>query len=136
MKRTALLNAHLSALVARLGHLDEIVLCDAGLPCPPGVDVIDLAVTPGLPRIWDVLLALSSELVIEEAIWAEEAAPGLSARFETALSAWAGAQGSPIRHACLTHDAFKARSGKARAIVRTGEVTPYANLILVSGVAF
>ena len=48
MKRTALLNRHLSALVAELGHLDEITVADAGLPVPDGVRVIDLAVVAGL----------------------------------------------------------------------------------------
>ncbi len=58
MKRTALLNRHLSALVAELGHLDEITVADAGLPVPDGVRVIDLAVVAGLPTLFQLISAL------------------------------------------------------------------------------
>ncbi|MCL4138406.1 UNVERIFIED_CONTAM: hypothetical protein GTU68_010056, partial [Idotea baltica] len=66
MKRTKLLNRHLSKLVASLGHLDEIVLADAGLPVPQNVGVIDLAVSPGVPGLFDVLDALADEMIIEQ----------------------------------------------------------------------
>jgi D-ribose pyranase len=36
----------------------------------------------------------------------------------------------------VSHSDFKARTASARAIVRTGEFAPYANVILVSGVVF
>ena len=36
----------------------------------------------------------------------------------------------------ISHDAFKTRCAGARAIVRTGEATPHANVGLVAGVAF
>ena len=45
MKRGKLLNAPLSALVAQMGHTDEITVCDAGLPIPAGPERIDLALT-------------------------------------------------------------------------------------------
>lgn len=136
MKRTRLLNRHLSKLVASLGHLDEIVLADAGLSVPPNVGVIDLAVSPGVPGFFDVLDALIDELVIEQAVFAEEASPDLATEIEVRLAHWAAETGKPIEHLRLSHEDFKARSARARAVIRTGECTPYANLILVSGVAF
>jgi len=36
----------------------------------------------------------------------------------------------------ITHEELKILSAEAVAIVRTGEFTPYANVILVSGVVF
>ncbi|MCC5890296.1 MAG: D-ribose pyranase, partial [Alkalibacterium sp.] len=36
----------------------------------------------------------------------------------------------------LSHEEFKERSKQAKAIIRTGEVTPYANVILQAGVLF
>ncbi len=45
MKRGELLNSYLSGLIADLGHKDKIVIADAGLPVPEGVEKIDLAVS-------------------------------------------------------------------------------------------
>lgn len=136
MKKTTLLNRHLSELVASLGHLDEIVIADAGLPVPPNVRVIDLAVMAGVPSLFNLIHALSSELVIETMLHAEEAPEALAKLFETERSHWETEQGKPITTEKISHAAFKERSAKARAIIRTGSVKPYCNLILVSGVAF
>ncbi len=136
MKRTKLLNRHLSKLVASLGHLDEIVLADAGLPVPQNVGVIDLAVSPGVPGLFDVLDALADEMIIEQAAFADEASPELATEIEVRLAHWAAETGKPIEDERLPHDAFKDRTARARAVIRTGECTPYANLILVSGVPF
>ncbi|UES36412.1 D-ribose pyranase [Roseibium aggregatum] len=136
MKRTALLNRHLSSLVASLGHLDEIVVADAGLPVPAGVKVIDLAVTAGVPSFRELLTALKSELVIEGAVWAEEASAELTSLMQHEVAAWAEETGKAITVSRLSHEAFKHRMQTARAVIRTGEVTPYANIILISGVAF
>ena len=127
MKRTTLLHAELSGLIAAMGHGDLLVIGDAGLPVPPGVRCIDLAVTRGVPRFLDVLDAVLAELVVERSAWAGEAGADL----QQALRA--RDLGTP---ATLAHDAFKALSRDARAIVRTGEFTPYANVALWSGVAF
>jgi len=136
MKRTPLLNRHISKLIASLGHMDEIVLADAGLPVPENVAVIDLAVSPGIPGFFDVLEVLTSELIIEKAIFAEEASAELATEIEVRLAHWAAETGKPIDHDRVSHEDFKARTGKARAVIRTGECTPYANVILVSGVPF
>jgi D-ribose pyranase len=136
MKRTPLLNRHLSNLVASLGHMDEIVVADAGLPVPDNVPVIDLAVSPGIPGFFDVLDALAQELVVEQAVFAEEAAPDLTTRIEVKLAHWAAETGKEIEHLRLPHADFKERTRRTKAVIRTGECTPYANVILVSGVPF
>ena len=125
MKRTKLLHAALSEAVAAAGHGDTIVIADVGLPVPNGVPVIDLAVLPGVPKIWDVLDAVLSEFEVEEAFIAEEAEDWVKDAFKR----FTGVEEIP-------HEELKARSASARAIVRTGEVTPYANIILVAGVTF
>ncbi|WP_282603846.1 D-ribose pyranase [Paracoccus sp. PARArs4] len=127
MKKTTLLNARLSGLIASMGHGDLIVIGDAGLPVPPGVEVIDLAVTRGLPGVFDVLDAILSELEVERSALATEASVDLSARFrERAIG----------QVETLPHEEFKRRSQAARAVIRTGECTPYANICLWAGVAF
>ncbi|WP_299401990.1 D-ribose pyranase [uncultured Roseobacter sp.] len=136
MKRTHLLNRDLSALVAELGHLDEIVVADAGLPAPCGVPVIDLAVRPGLPTLFQVMDALKSEMVVQAAHRAEECAADLAARMAETLEAWETAQDKQVNFGTLAHADFKTRCQTVKAIIRTGDFTPYSNLILVSGVPF
>lgn len=127
MKRAGILNAALLAAIGRLGHTDCFVVADCGLPVPPGVPVIDLAVVMGLPRFSDVLDALLEDVVIEQATVAEEAsgAPLGAYLFERFPGA-----------TLVPHEELKARTATARFVVRTGEATPYANVILRSGVPF
>lgn len=132
MKKGALLNAELSQLIASLGHTDTIVIGDAGLPVPPGVRCIDLAVTRNVPRLLDVLDAVLTEMHVEHAWIAEELASGnsaLAAALRARLDATEGVGTEP-------HQALKQRCVGARAVVRTGEFTPYANIVLSSGVVF
>ncbi len=131
MKRTTLLHAELSGVIARLGHGDLLVIGDAGLPIPDGPRRIDLAVSANVPRFHDVLAAVLSEMQVESAVIADElepANPPVHAELLRQLGA------TPV--AKLSHDRFKAATRDARAIVRTGEFSPYANVILRAGVVF
>ncbi|WP_429065804.1 D-ribose pyranase [Aeromonas veronii] len=139
MKRGVLLNAPLSALVAQMGHTDEITVCDAGLPIPAGPERIDLALMAGTPSLATVLTALLTDLVVEKVIMATEIkqiSPAAHQALVDQLEAHATAQGKPITIEYCLHEEFKTRSRQSKAIVRSGEVTPYANLILCAGVAF
>ncbi|NWF69752.1 MAG: D-ribose pyranase [Chloroflexi bacterium] len=131
MKKTGLLNQPLSAVIAGLGHLDTLVIADAGLPIPPGTERIDLAVTGGIPSFLDVLQAVMSEMQVQSAVIAEEMTER-SSEMRTALLEILGT--IPIE--VVSHTQFKERTTQARAVVRTGEFTPYANVILVAGVVF
>lgn len=131
MKRTALLHAELSRAIASLGHGDMIVIGDAGLPVPDGPLRIDLALTPGIPRVADVLRVVLSEMQVERAVVAQEALDANGGQ----LPAWCEGQLSVVPEA-VSHADFKRLSAHAKAVVRTGECTPYANIALVSGVCF
>ena len=72
MKKTTLLNSHLSQVIASMGHTDMLVISDAGFPVPPGVQRIDLAVTAGLPSLLDVVRAVAAELEVERVTIATE----------------------------------------------------------------
>lgn len=130
MKRTLLLHAELSRVIAQLGHGDMLVIGDAGLPIPDGPLRIDLAVTPGVPRLSEVLRAVLSEMQVEHAVVAQEA---LGAN--GTLPAWC-VPGFPLTVEAVSHAVLKQRCAQARAVVRTGECTPYANIILYAGVTF
>jgi len=131
MKKTTLLHAELSRVIATLGHGDLLVIGDAGLPIPAGTPRIDLAVTANLPRMLDVVHAVLSEMQVESAVVAEELAqrnPSVSEGLRLLLGS------TPV--ATVSHEELKARCAGARAVVRTGEFSPYANVILRSGVVF
>jgi len=131
MKRTTLLHAELSEVVARLGHGDLLVIADAGLPIPDGPRRIDLAVSANVPRLADVLAAVLAEMQVEAAVFAAELASA-NAPLHADLRRRLG--DTPV--STLSHEQFKAATRGARAIVRTGEFSPYANVILRAGVVF
>ena len=49
MRRGGIINADLAGALSRMGHTDLVVICDAGLPIPPGPAVVDLAFQFGVP---------------------------------------------------------------------------------------
>lgn len=131
MKKTLLLHPDISRVVASMGHTDRLVIADAGLPIPPAVERIDLAVSEGVPGFVETLAAVLSELKVEQVLVAAEmrrASPAVYSAIEAMLP------GIPMRE--VPHDVFKAETRSARAVIRTGEFSPYANIILCSGVVF
>lgn len=131
MKKTGMLHHRISEVIASMGHGDMLVIADAGLPVPEGVERIDLAVTRGLPGIVDVTRVIASELQVESIVLAEQL---VERNRELAVEITDLFPGSALRRE--PHDRFKLLTADARAIVRTGEHTAYANVILVSGVTF
>lgn len=127
MLKTDLLNAPLLGALATLGHTDTVVIADCGLPIPSGRTVIDLALTRGTLSFEEVLGALTRNLSIERSTLATEARGGLVEELCLAHGLEAG---------FIPHEELKERLGSAKVIVRTGEVTPYANVILHCGVDF
>jgi D-ribose pyranase len=131
MKKTVLLQSDLSYIIATMGHMDTLVIADAGLPIPSETERIDLALTKGVPGATQTLRVILDELKVEKVILAEEVKernPQFLADVQELLP------NTPIEF--VIHSDFKAQTASARAIVRTGEFAPYANVILVSGVVF
>lgn len=128
MKKQGLIHPDLLRVLAQLGHLDELLICDAGFPIPPDVERIDLAFRLGNPRFADVVEAIAAEVVIESVVIADETDDGL-------VKSLGSVTGAPAVER-MSHDDLKRRATRSRAAVRTGEDTPYANVILVLGVAF
>jgi len=131
MKKTALLQSELSYIIATLGHLDTLVIADAGLPIPTGTVRIDLALTQGVPAAIQTLKVVLAEMQVERVILAEEV-KSHNPRFLSDVQKLL--PGVPVEF--VTHAQFKTSTSAARAVVRTGEFAPYANVILVAGVVF
>lgn len=131
VKKNGILNHALSEAIATMGHTDMLVIGDAGLPIPKETKRIDLALAPGIPGFIQTVEVILQELKVEEVIVAEEMCIESPATY------------SDLQHIigdaavkAVSHEELKALCRNAIAVVRTGEFTPYANVVLVSGVVF
>lgn len=131
MKKQGILNSHISKILADLGHTDTIVIADMGLPVPDGVPKIDLALTIGSPSFEETVNAVASDMEIEKVVIADEIKTDNPEALHYIEDKFAG---SAIEH--CPHEEFKERTRKAKAVIRTGEAKPYANIILQAGVYF
>ncbi|KRL54512.1 D-ribose pyranase [Furfurilactobacillus rossiae] len=131
MKKTTVINSDLSRVIAQMGHFDTLAVGDAGMPVPAGTEKIDLAVTKNLPSFIDVLKNILSELQVQRIFLAEE----MKTQNPKQLTAVKELLPN-VEIQFIPHDQMKADLSKAHAFVRTGEMTPYSNIILESGVTF
>jgi D-ribose pyranase len=129
MKKTGILNRELSDVIASLGHLDLIVISDAGLPVAPSARRVELALAPDLPTVPQILEILLQEAVFEKISFAEEqitASPIFHERLKNLV-------GKIPLEALPHYDGFKPLAERAKVHIRTGDFTPYANLVLTAG---
>jgi D-ribose pyranase len=131
VKKIGIINQPISAVIAGLGHTDTVVIADAGLPIPPEPQRIDLALTEGIPTFLDAVKVVLTEMQVERAIVAVEMLEVSPAVYQ-AIKELLG--DVPIE--TVPHDTFKKQTRSVRAVIRTGEFTAYANIILVAGVVF
>lgn len=131
MKKGRILHPQLSQVIASMGHTDGLVIADCGLPIPEGVERVDLALAQQIPTFLQVLDSVLSELEVEQIVLAEEMRthnPKMLQEIELRFS------GIPVQW--VSHETFKAMTSSSKAVVRSGECSPYANVILKSGVIF
>ena len=131
MKKIGIMNADVSNVISKMGHTDMITIGDSGLPIPSDTKRIDLSIKQGLPSFIDVLDVVLTELEVEEIVLAEEikeknedVLKNILDRFENKKITW------------ISHEEFKILTKESKAVIRTGECSPYANVILKSGVIF
>jgi D-ribose pyranase len=129
LKKHGILNSEIAKVLADLGHTNTIVIADCGLPVPAGVKKIDLALELGKPSFLEVLQAVERDMVIEKVILAEEMAEKNPQLFSIVREKFPKIE-------TVSHEELKRLSKEAAAVIRTGEATPYANIILQAGVIF
>jgi D-ribose pyranase len=132
MKRSGHLNRELSRVLARMGHTDSLVIADCGLPVPEGIECIDLSIALGEPSFVRVLDSVLADFKAERAVFATEMKE-LNATVAARASSLAQEE---VRVDFVTHETLKNLTRQARAVIRTGEATPFANVLLYSGVLF
>ena len=133
MKRNGILNSDISRVLSYMGHTDRIAIGDCGLPIPEETERIDLAVKFGVPAFMDVLKEVCSDMKVDNIILADpltENNPQILGEIETYFA------GTELEVEFVPHVELKALTKDCKAVVRTGETTPYANIILQSGCIF
>ncbi|SKA87050.1 D-ribose pyranase [Clostridium sp. USBA 49] len=131
MKKTGLLNSNISEVISKMGHTDALAIGDCGLPIPNETQRIDLALIKDVPSFIDTLKAVLMELQIEEVELAKETIEVSKNLYEEIKK-----EIGDVKIKIITHEELKQKLKECKAVIRTGEQTPYANIILKSGVVF
>lgn len=133
MKKNGILNSDISRVLSYMGHTDRIAVGDCGLPIPDETERIDLALAFGIPTFMQTLEIVAQDMKIEKIILAEEIKtqnPEVLSQIEALFG------GQDIETEFVSHTELKAKTKECKAVIRTGETTPYANIILQSGCIF
>jgi D-ribose pyranase len=131
MKKRGILNSDIAKILVDLGHTDKICIADAGLPVPNGVKKIDLALKKGLPSFIDTLKTVLDDMWIEKIYLANEIKDHNVNVLNEVLGLVDG-----VSTTFISHEDFKELTKDCKVVIRTGEMTPYANVILQSNVNF
>ena len=132
MLKTGILHPQLSRIMAEIRHMDMLVIADAGLPVPKGVERVDLGWKQGNPGYLEVLEEIEKYMVTEKAVFAKEALVVSGELHKKALALLP--EGIPVEY--VPHTELKKMTEGAKAIILTGEFTGYTNVILISGCAY
>jgi D-ribose pyranase len=132
MLKAGILHPQLSRIMAEIRHMDMLVIADAGLPVPKGVERVDLGWKQGSPGYLEVLEEIEKYMVTEKAVFAQEALVVSGELHKEALALLPA--GISVEY--IPHSELKKMTEGAKAIILTGEFTGYTNVILISGCAY
>lgn len=133
MKKQGILNSDISRVLSYMGHTDCIAIGDCGLPIPDEVERIDLALEFGVPSFMDVLRVVTKDMKVEKIVLAEEIREQNPKVLGEIKELFAGQE---LENVFVSHTELKKQTRECKAVIRTGETTPYANIILQSGCIF
>lgn len=131
MKKAGIIHAELIKNIALLGHKDLFLIGDAGMPVPKGVEMIDLALCEGIPSFEQVLEAVLKEAEVEYYYMADEIHSKNERLFQTIENAM-----PHVSYETMPHEELKKLIKDCKFAIRTGEYSPYPNVVLRSGVVF
>ena len=135
MKKNGILNGEISRVLGYMGHTDQLCIGDCGLPIPDETERIDLAVKFGVPSFQEVLREVVADMKVEKIFLAEEIKEKNPAQEKEILDFFAS-QGDAPEVEYVSHTELKKMTRTCKAVIRTGETTPYSNIILQSGCLF
>ncbi len=131
MKINGILNSDISRVLSYLRHTDTLCIGDCGLPCPDGTELIDVSLEQGVPRFIEVLKIVLLDMKVEKITLAEEIKEKNPLVLKAVLELFSG-----ISVTFVPHEELKEKLSACKAVIRTGEATPYANIILQSACIF
>lgn len=133
MKKEGILNSDISRVLSYMGHTDTICIGDCGLPIPDEVERIDLALKFGVPTFMETLKCVKKDMKIEKIVLASEIKEQNKQVLREIEELF---EGEEIEVEFVPHVVLKGHTKSCKAVIRTGETTPYANVILQSGCIF
>jgi D-ribose pyranase len=129
MIRQGILNPLINSLLCRVRHTNMLVIADRGFPYWPGIETVDISLVDGIPTVLQVLEAIRPNFDIVQIYMArefrEENTPEAQERLAKATA------GIPL--VFEPYAEMKKRVPQAIGLIRTGDTTQYANMVLVSG---
>lgn len=145
MIKTPLIHPQILAALARAGHGSKVLISDGNYPHAtakgPNAELVYLNLTPGLPRVTDVLKVLTTAIPIEAATvmavnrtgpYAMKTDPEIWPEFREILqSTDCAGELSPVERFAF-YDAV--RSPDTCLVIATAEQRIYANILLTIGV--
>jgi D-ribose pyranase len=124
-----ILNPALLAMLARFRHTNTIVIADRGFPFWREIPTVDISLVDDVPTVRQVLAALRGRYVVGAAWMARE----FKGHNDRSVAAEYAALLDPAKIRFEPHStAFKPRVPAAIGLIRTGDTTPYGNIILES----
>jgi D-ribose pyranase len=129
MQEVGFLNRDVADVIASLGHMDEVIVCDAGFPIPLDVDTVDISMAENKPTVLEFLEELVKYFSVEKLIFADESRDVSPTRFQAIKDI----VGKDLPVETMPHTEFKEHSQSVKAIIRTGDFTAHSNVLLVSG---
>jgi D-ribose pyranase len=129
MKEVGMINGEIDSALNRQGHMDLMMVVDAGFPCPDHVEIIDIAVSEGVPAILDVLAELKKYHSVEKIVMAQDTQDHNPTYFDKVSKSF----GDGVELEVIPHVELKKRSHDVKTIIRTGDFTAWGNVMLVSG---
>jgi D-ribose pyranase len=128
MLKTGILNPQINSLLSRVRHTNTLVIADRCFPYWPAIETVDIALVDYVPTVLQVFNAIRPNFVIGQIFMANEFeqnnAPDVQDQFAAAFDG--------LRVTFEPHGDLKRRVPFAIGLIRTGDPTLYANMILVS----
>jgi len=129
MRETGIVNREICDVFSMMGHMDELIVCDAGFPIPKDVPTVDVSLAENKPTVLELLEELMKHFSVEKLIMANQTRDVSPSRFQAIRELF----GSDMPVETMDHSKFKERSKSVKAVIRTGDFTAFSNVLLVSG---
>jgi len=129
MTETGILNREIAAEMSKMGHLDKMMIVDAGLAVPNTTKIIDLSLSPNVPTTVEVLNEVLKHFSVEKIILSQatvDVSPSRQAEFISCFEKDINIEIVP--HTVLREEITR----QVKFVIRTGDFTANSNIVLVS----